>query len=412
MTSRTERNAALLFQPLLLDEDLAGLLAVIIDNEQEDSERVRRSVQVAANLLENNLILKSELEVKDAKNAFLSDLVYRAGSLDISSTSEALIATLVRLIRGVLTFDQLTISMRLPEDQERLRIEWVEGSEGRLGTGFIFDAADVVHGEVYKQGQAMNFGRLGKSGYQGRFEPGDLKKAKLSSFLGIPLMEAGIPKGTVALESSAKDHFTSQDQELLKAIVQVYGTALCWAQRYQEVHAMATVDGLTQLLNHRSFMERFEEELERASRYGETMTFLMLDLDHFKQVNDTYGHLYGDYMLWQVAQLLRASIRKADIAGRYGGEEFGVIIINASKSDSLTTAERIRNSIAEYQFENDGIQSRISVSIGMSEYPADGGDINTLIERADLAMYAVKRRGGNEVIVYTEEIEQAEEKQE
>ena len=107
---------------------------------------------------------------------------------------------------------------------------------------------------------------------------------------------------------------------------------------------------------------------------------------------------------------MRACIRKADIAGRYGGEEFSVIIINASKRDSLTTAERIRSSIAEYQFENDGIQNRISVSIGMSEYPTDGDDINTLIRCADDAMYMVKHQGGNGVISYSQEQNEKERK--
>ena len=166
---------------------------------------------------------------------------------------------------------------------------------------------------------------------------------------------------------------------------------------------MATIDGLTQLLNHRSLLERFGIELERASRYGHTMTFLMLDLDHFKVVNDTHGHLFGDYVLWQTSQLIRSCIRKADIAGRYGGEEFGVIIINSDKQSSRLTAERIRKSIAEYRFENEGAKIRISVSIGMSEYPMDGDDINTLIKCADDAMYIVKHQGGNAVISYSEE---------
>jgi diguanylate cyclase (GGDEF)-like protein len=410
--SAVEPGAILMYHPLIVKDHYSGLLAVVLDKELVDDEQVRRSIQLAVNLLENNLILQSELEVMHTENAFLSDLVQRAGSLDISATSEALIATLVRLVKGVLTFDRLTISLESTEGQDKLRIEWVEGSEESPQPGFTFDATGVVHGEVYGQAQAMNFGTLEESGYEGRFEAGDIKGTQLTSFAGVPLMEAGIPKGTIALESRAKDHFSSRDLEILHAIVQVYGTALCWTQRYQEVHAMATVDGLTQLLNHRSFMERFEEELERATRYGETMTFLMLDLDHFKQVNDSYGHLHGDYVLWQTAQLLRSCIRKPDIAGRYGGEEFGVIIINASKRDSLTTAERVRSSIAEYQFENDGIQNRISVSIGMSEYPADGQDTNTLVQRADEAMYAVKRQGGNAVISYTEEMDHAEEKEE
>ena len=401
--SRIDPDTIVVARPLFTGEERAGLLVVKLQQKPDDEAQVQHFINQAARMIENNLILNSEMGAMLAENTFLSDLVSRTGNLDISSTLEALIDTLVRLVKDALTFDRLTISTLSTETQERLQIDRVEGLEDDYSAGYTYATADVVHGEVFRQALPMNIGRLKTSGYKGRFAAGDLKKTRLTSFLGVPLMEAGVPRGIVALESVAKDHFSPTDMEILKAIIQVYGTALCWSQRYQEVRAMATIDGLTQLLNHRSFMERFGVELERASRYGSTMTFLMLDLDHFKVVNDTHGHLFGDYVLWQTAQLIRLSIRKPDIAGRYGGEEFGVIILNSAKQSSRSTAERIRKSIAEYRFENEGATIRITVSIGMSEYPTDGDDINTLIKYADDAMYVVKRRGGNAVISYSEE---------
>ncbi len=401
--SSKDCGTVVMVRPLLSSEALDGLLVVGLEAKPGDETQVQQSLDLAARIIQNNLILKSELEAVHAENTFLSDLVNRTGSLDISSTSEALIDTLVRLVKGVLTFDRLTISTESTDSQDGLQINRVEGLEDSYSAGYTYAAADVVHGEVFVQAQPMNIGRLKTSGYKGRFTAGDLKKTRLTSFLGVPLMEAGVPRGTVALESTAQDHFSPTDMGILKAIIQVYGTALCWSQRYQEVRAMATIDGLTQLLNHGSFLERFGVELERASRYNETTTFLMLDLDNFKRVNDTHGHLYGDYVLWQTSQLIRSCIRKPDIAGRYGGEEFGVIILNSDKQSSLSTAERIRKTIAKYRFENEGATIRISASIGMSEYPADGDDINALIKYADDAMYLVKRQGGNAVISYSEE---------
>jgi len=338
-----------------------------------------------------------------AENTFLSDLVNRAGNLDISATSEVVVDTLVRLVKDALTFDRLTISTQCVDAQEGLQIDRVEGLEDDYAPGYSYAVSGVVHGEVFRQAQPINIGQLEASGYEGRFAAGDFQRTTLTSFLGVPIMEAAVPRGTVALESTARDHFSAADMGILKAIVQVCGTALCWNKRYREMHAMATIDGLTQLLNHRSFIERFGIEIERASRYNETLTFLMLDLDQFKRVNDTHGHLFGDHVLWQTAQLIRSCIRKPDIAGRYGGEEFGVIILNADKQTSLPTAERIRNSIAEFQFKSEGAETRISVSIGISEYPTDGLDINTLIRCADDAMYMVKRRGGNAVTSCSEE---------
>ncbi|UCH62999.1 MAG: diguanylate cyclase [Fidelibacterota bacterium] len=403
--SRKGPDTLVIARSLSADEEHAGLLVVKLPQEPDDKAQVQHYIDQAARMVENNLLLNSKMGAIYAENTFLSDLVSKAGNLDISSTSEVLIDTLVRLVKEAMTFDRFTISTLSKETKERLQIDRVEGLKDDYLEGYTYTTAGVAHGEVFMQARPINIGRLKTSGYKGRFVAGDLKKTPLTSFLGVPLMEAGVPRGILALESVAKDHFSPTDMGILKAISQVYGTALCWSQRYQEVRAIATIDGLTQLLNHRSFMERFGIELERASRYSDTMTFLMLDLDSFKRVNDTHGHLFGDYVLWQTSQLIRSCIRKADIAGRYGGEEFGVVIINADKQSCLSTAERIRKSIAEYQFENQSVKTRISVSIGMSEYPIDGDDINTLIKCADDAMYVVKHRGGNAVISYSEEPE-------
>jgi diguanylate cyclase (GGDEF)-like protein len=391
---------------LYTEDKIRGLLVVALKREDKQADEF---IELAAQIIQNNLAMESQFNLINAENAFLSDLVTRAGSFDLSSTSEAVIDTLVGLTKSVLTFDRLTISMQSAEEKEGLRIEWVEGDSKGYAAGYEFDSDKVLHGEVYRQAEAINIGRMGESDYKGRFVKGDFRKSKLRSFMGVPIIETGIAKGTVAVESLAQDQYSDKDLTLLKSIVQVYGTAICWLQRYQEAHAMATIDGLTQLLNHRSFMERFAEEVERAARYGGAITYLMIDLDHFKQVNDTYGHLHGDYVLWQTSQLIRACIRKADIAGRYGGEEFGVIIINAGKQESLTTAERIRQTIADFKFKNNGIENRISASIGMAEYPMDGHDVNTLILRADQAMYTVKHRGGNDVLSYSADLNQQNE---
>ena len=379
------------------EETLKGLLVVAIQREEKQADEY---IELAAQIIQNNLAIESQISLMNAENAFLSDLVRGAGSFDLSSTSEAVIGTLVSLTKKVISYDRLTISIRSAEEKEGLKVEWIEGDKDSYEAGYEYRSARVLHGEVYRRAEPIKIGCMEDSDYTGRFVRGDFSETELRSFMGVPILETGVAKGTVAVESRARDQYNDKDLQLLRAIVQVYGTAICWLQRYHEAHAMATIDGLTQLLNRRSFMERFGEELARAARYGGALTFLMLDLDHFKQVNDTYGHLHGDYVLWQTSQLIRSCIRKADIAGRYGGEEFGVIIINAGKEESLSTAERIRQTIADYQYKNDGIENRISVSIGMAEYPLDGQDVNTLIQRADEAMYSVKQRGGNKVQPY------------
>ena len=393
-------GASVLAHPLHSNGRLAGLIIVELPKGLDRHKQAETILDLAAKIIQNDLILSSELESAQAENAILSDLMSHTGSIDIASTSEALVSILVREIRGILRFDRLTICIQPPEWSGSLEIKWTEGLKEDHAAGFAFSVAGVVHGKIFSSARPIIIRDMQTSKHKGRYVAGDIAKSALKSFIGVPIREAGTPAGTLSLESRQAGFYDPQDVDLLMATAQVYGTAMIWSQKYQEVHSMATIDGLTQLLNRRSFLERMSEELERASRYGETMTFLMLDLDQFKSVNDTHGHLFGDYVLFQTAQLVRSCIRKADVAGRYGGEEYTVIIINASTKTSLSTAQRIRHSIADFKFSEGNIEARITVSIGMSEYPKDGQDLRSVIQCADEAMYQVKRQGGNGVISY------------
>ena len=321
----------------------------------------------------------------------------RAWQLDITTPRDQIFKIINECARESIDFDRLTISMRDQESGDTLDVVWSKGKRGAMKKGSAFSASGVWHGEVYLQAKALSSDNMADGKYTGRFVPGDLKQAPLKSFIGVPVMEAEAAQGTIALEGTREGQFSAHDLQMLGAISQVFGTALCWFTRYQEIHALATIDGLTELLNSRTFLQRISEELERDVRYGNEMTMLMLDIDNFKLVNDTHGHPFGDYVIRQTAQLIRHSIRVADVAGRLGGEEFGVVIINSDSGSSRKTAERIRQSIADYNFFSDGINSRITISIGMSEYPVHGKSVKEIVKHADQAMYAVKHSGGNGV---------------
>lgn len=400
-TLPSSEQPVVMARPLTSGENLLGLLVMHVGPQLVDEVQALKNLEGAALVIQQNLTQESELNALQVQKTFLSHLVQQAEDIDITSTPEVLIDNIVRLVKGVLTFDRLTISQPSIQVPEILEISWVEGLKERYTAEYEYSSKGVCHGEVFRKIKGMKIDNFKASKFKGRFKAGDFERTKLKSFLGVPIMEVGAPQGVLALESLEVDHYDMVDLDVLTAIIQVFGPAICWSKRYQEVHAMAMVDGLTQLLNHRSFMQRLAEELERDTRYGENMTLLMLDLDHFKRVNDQHGHLYGDYVLRQTAQLIRSSIRKADVAGRIGGEEFAVIIINASKQTGRSTADRIKKSIADNPFSLDGVDSRITVSIGMSEYPRDGKHIKALLKKADEAMYRVKEAGGNAVVSYS-----------
>jgi diguanylate cyclase (GGDEF)-like protein len=186
---------------------------------------------------------------------------------------------------------------------------------------------------------------------------------------------------------------------LLLALVFVFTSRLAKqiAQARQQIETMATVDELTSLNNRRHFLRRFNEELKRALRMKESLACIMIDIDHFKEVNDTYGHLIGDKILKEAAALIMGSIRTYDIAGRYGGEEFAVALPDTTIEEALTLAERIRISVEENLFRCAGtlLKKPITVSLGIASLQSSDKEVDDLLKRADDSLYLAKKDGRN-----------------
>jgi len=164
---------------------------------------------------------------------------------------------------------------------------------------------------------------------------------------------------------------------------------------YKKVQELAVTDSLTGLSTRRYFLERFSEEIRRSMRHKTNLSLLMLDLDHFKKKNDSYGHLVGDVILSEVARLVKSNLREIDIVGRYGGEEFAIVLVNTKLEDAVQVAERIRQNIASTTFKAYDEIVSTTVSIGISVFPDDGPREESLIEAADKALYKAKESGRN-----------------
>jgi diguanylate cyclase (GGDEF)-like protein/PAS domain S-box-containing protein len=171
-----------------------------------------------------------------------------------------------------------------------------------------------------------------------------------------------------------------------------------------ELERLSLTDYLTHLFNRRYFMQHGVEEFKRAQRYHQPLALIMLDIDEFKKVNDTYGHEAGDSALQQVAQVLKSSVREIDILGRLGGDEFVVLLPNTAQPDAALLGERIRQSIANSHFSTpgDGLIRSITVSVGVAAYSDEMSGINDLLRNADAALYQAKNNGRNSVGIYQE----------
>ena len=166
----------------------------------------------------------------------------------------------------------------------------------------------------------------------------------------------------------------------------------------RRLRRLSITDGLTELFNHRHVHELLHEEFERSKRSGEPLSVVMLDLDRFKQVNDTYGHPTGDVILYETARILKETAREIDMVGRYGGEEFIVILPGTDEDAAEQFAERARQAVVEHVYRDEQTEVRMTLSGGVASYPGAGVDEpDVLIRKADEALYRAKSGGRNRI---------------
>jgi diguanylate cyclase (GGDEF)-like protein len=195
----------------------------------------------------------------------------------------------------------------------------------------------------------------------------------------------------------AVDRILETDKEKFGILAQQFLIGLRRALLYQKVQGLTITDALTSVYCRRYFLERFSEELKRSKKNKLSLTFLMLDIDNFKQFNDHYGHLVGDAILRQVSKTIRDAVRQIDFIGRYGGEEICIVLAETNKEQSNFAAERIRQSIAAQEIKVYDEALRVTVSIGVSTFPDNALTMQNLIETADQALYLAKETGKNKV---------------
>jgi diguanylate cyclase (GGDEF)-like protein len=224
-------------------------------------------------------------------------------------------------------------------------------------------------------------------------------KALVRSIMIALMQSEGHLIGVLRAESPWPDIFNKDDVSLFTIIADLSSVAAENARLYQYAQELAITDGLTGLYLRRFFNQRFEEELSRYREHSTPFSLLILDLDHFKRINDRLGHLSGDQVLAQLGERLRTEARVADLLCRFGGEEFAIILPNTNVEGALVMAERIRSHIAQHEFVASGKSLRLTISVGIGECPRHAVDMNELVRVTDAALYMAKRNGRNRVII-------------
>ncbi len=249
-----------------------------------------------------------------------------------------------------------------------------------------------------------------------------INRAHLDQYIGKPWDETQLLLG---VESLLRQYRLVHENQRLIASLSAKNQALLEMNRELEakIHErtyeladantrlaqLALTDGLTGLYNHRHFHERLGLEVERSQRNGLPLSLVMIDVDRFKQLNDTYGHPAGDEVLRQLARVLTDTRRANDVVARYGGEEFAVILVDTAKITAGRVAERIRERVAEHDISEavaavgkGRARLSITISLGVATFPEDGADAGALVRAADNALYAAKRAGRDRIVLYSD----------
>ena len=224
-------------------------------------------------------------------------------------------------------------------------------------------------------------------------------------FVLVPVITDDAVIALMRLSRPSKKPFTADELRFLEAVANQTALALERVKLIAFLENLSITDALTGIANRRHFEWRLSEEIERARRYKYPLSTLMLDLDHFKQVNDNYGHQIGDIVLQQVAQRLRRILRRTDFLARYGGEEFIVLAPQTPADRALILAERLRQVIAESPIPvADNLQIHITISIGVAVFPNHAQNESELVRAADAALYKAKQMGRNRVCMFEPEL--------
>ena len=221
----------------------------------------------------------------------------------------------------------------------------------------------------------------------------------IRSFIGAPIMRKEKLLGFINLDAATPNFFETKYLSRLQALADQAAIAIENAQLFEEMEKLAITDSLTGLYNRRYFFAYAENEIERSKRYNKHLSIIMMDIDHFKKINDSFGHQIGDQVLKEIADICLAILRKVDVMCRYGGEEFVVLLPETEVADAAHAAERMCTAISSLRLKTEKGDVSVSVSIGVAEMEKSRSSFEKLLAAADTALYSAKETGRNRVRV-------------
>jgi len=307
---------------------------------------------------------------------------------------EGISAVLVDRLPSVFSIDYFTLFL-YDQDKRKLNLMCHNHPEIESSFSIPLSSSPIMEAAVLR-GQYIREQDFSTSSY---YRGADNPLFKKGYFVSIPLMIEKEIVGLLNINDVGQDSFDVGDLDFILNLSEFIAMSISNAVLYEQANKLAVTDGLTGISNRQSVEKSLQIEFERSKRYNSPLSLILLDVDHFKDVNDTYGHQKGDEILIAFAALLKKACRANDIAARYGGEEFLMILPQSNAQGAFKIAERVREEMMKISFTGNESNFAVTVSCGVAEFNKDYESINKLITVADRALYEAKNGGRNKTIL-------------
>ncbi len=389
---------SLIAVPLILGDKVIGALATQSFQPQAyteaDVETAERLAAQAATALQNARYLSLARDIAGQLAALNRVAQIVTSTLELERVMDLIYGEVSRVL---FADSYLLATVNLERDE--MRIEFL-ADEGRHYPTQTMALGATLAGWVASQRAPLLLTNVPEQIPALRLQTLDIGSRKPAlSWLGVPLLSGVELVGILAVASYVPDRFDKDDLDLLSSIAQQVTIAIVNARTHAQLQEQSRLDSLTQVYNHGYFISRLTGQVERARNEKRSLTLIMLDIDYFKKYNDTYGHRVGDQVLKATVHAIRAHIERTDIVGRWGGEEFGIVLLRATTAQAVKVGERIRATlrVTKMQDEEGHPIQAPTVSQGIANVPEHTNRANRLIVLADRALYVAKTRGRDRV---------------
>ncbi len=385
------------FFPIIVGGSLEVVIGIFNKALSREDMKIMNAFKDYIQLNLENRTLRIELSRKKKTDNQLTAFVEFAGSLTSVKDTEKLLNGFLTKTTQLLNAEQGSL-MLLDHDTEELVVEARLCRDDTVQEKMRFSKDEGIAGQVLESGRSFLVKDIEKDPRIGKT---NRPRYKTKSFLSVPIKIEEKLSGVINVSDKVEGGvFNEEDLELVESFIGNVAIAIERSLLYkktEELRKLSITDPLTGIFNRRYLNRRLSEEITRYNRYKHPFSFMMLDMDKFKDYNDTYGHISGDKLLKYLAEIMEQSLRAIDIAARFGGDEFVAIFPQTPKVDAIQITNRLKEKI-DIELSQNYSKMPLSVSMGLATFPDDASSIMELIEKTDQALYLAKKGGGNRVV--------------